>query len=698
MDRGGRSGYPPAQARVSTSGFEGQVQQEGRQLVEATDKRRDGSGRGWMRILVAAAIGLAGAVGIWLFAPYNDFIIGSSFIAGSYLPLAGIFLVLVLVMLVNPLLRWVCPRLTLTRGQLGIILGVLLIACTLPSQGLLQFLPYGIANIPLEARESKPIADAYREADIPPSLFPDRIAHQARTPAGEYFINELPPGESIPWSAWAAPALSWGLFMLASWLMMMGLALIVLPQWRRNERLAFPLLAVHESLIEEPDKGLLAPLFRKRSFWIAAGAVFLLHFLAGAKSYDPQAVPAVPLSWDLSSLFTQEPWSNLPTRVYVGRIYFTFVAMAFFMPSRTSFSICFFYLLHCAHRCIVTTYFPPYHVLTRPDQVTGAMVALTACILWMGRRHWAEAFASPFRRPADAAARRDRGAMAMFLTGCAGAWAFLFWAGVQPAWAIFYVGVIFMISLLITRLVAETGMPYMRIYYPSGLTGMAPTSWLSPATMFFQPIISVLFANASRTNVAAMATQAIAADGPENPRRQGRFAMALIAVLVIGLLVCGAAHLVYNYHNATSLDGEAQPVNPSGIRRFSSATGSLISARAGKSLAAPYSRPAYVALGAGVTCLLQWLCLTLPRWPLHPIGLLVGLTWYGAVAWVSLAVGWLLKTILLRYGGPRLYRGARPALMGLIIGEVFAAIFWAIEPVVRVALDLPYRAIHVQPT
>ena len=35
--------------------------------------------------------------------------------------------------------------------------------------------------------------------------------------------------------------------------------------------------------------------------------------------------------------------------------------------------------------------------------------------------------------------------------------------------------------------------------------------------------------------------------------------------------------------------------------------------------------------------------------------------------------------------------------MGLIIGEVLAAVFWAIEPIVRVALDMPYRAVQVQP-
>ena len=50
---------------------------------------------------------------------------------------------------------------------------------------------------------------------------------------------------------------------LACYLMMVGMALIVLPQWQRNERLPFPLLRFQQSLIEDPDKGrFLPPLFR----------------------------------------------------------------------------------------------------------------------------------------------------------------------------------------------------------------------------------------------------------------------------------------------------------------------------------------------------------------------------------------------------------------------------------------------------
>jgi hypothetical protein len=60
--------------------------------------------------------------------------------------------------------------------------------------------------------------------------------------------------------------------------------------------------------------------------------------------------------------------------------------------------------------------------------------------------------------------------------------------------------------------------------------------------------------------------------------------------------------------------------------------------------------------------------------------------------------GWLLKILLVRFGGARLYRLARPLFMGLIIGEVLAAIFWAIVPGWLALCGLPYVQVQVTPT
>jgi hypothetical protein len=110
-----------------------------------------------------------------------------------------------------------------------------------------------------------------------------------------------------------------------------------------------------------------------------------------------------------------------------------------------------------------------------------------------------------------------------------------------------------------------------------------------------------------------------------------------------------------------------------------------------------YNQVGHLGFGAILAVVLQWLCLTTPRWPLHPIGLIMNASFYANKAWASVLFGWLAKVLLVKYGGAKMYRAARPAFLGLIMGEVFAVVFWCIQPVIRVMLDLPHRVVEVVP-
>ena len=56
-------------------------------------------------------------------------------------------------------------------------------------------------------------------------------------------------------------------------------------------------------------------------------------------------------------------------------------------------------------------------------------------------------------------------------------------------------------------------------------------------------------------------------------------------------------------------------------------------------------------------------------WPIHPIGLPVGGTYVMFFAWSSMALGWLAKWIVLRYGGITLFRRLRPFFLGMVLGQ-----------------------------
>jgi hypothetical protein len=80
-------------------------------------------------------------------------------------------------------------------------------------------------------------------------------------------------------------------------------------------------------------------------------------------------------------------------------------------------------------------------------------------------------------------------------------------------------------------------------------------------------------------------------------------------------------------------------------------------------------RLTWAGVGLAVTFLLAALRLRLPWWPLHPIGFVVANTWTMQWIWLPLLIGWAAKSMILRYGGMRLYRGLLPFFYGLIIGD-----------------------------
>ena len=46
--------------------------------------------------------------------------------------------------------------------------------------------------------------------------------------------------------------------------------------------------------------------------------------------------------------------------------------------------------------------------------------------------------------------------------------------------------------------------------------------------------------------------------------------------------------------------------------------------------------------------------------------------------WFSVFIAWLLKAMILRYGGPRLYLRLRPFFLGLILGALGSGGIWLV--------------------
>jgi uncharacterized membrane protein len=119
---------------------------------------------------------------------------------------------------------------------------------------------------------------------LPDTLFP-------RGPAAiDQLYNGIENGQAmglfelishIPWAAWVLPFLSWGIFMVTAYLLILCLVHMISRQAMENERMNFPLLIVPKMIQEALDDKQLSTFFGNRFLLMGLSVPICLHLLNG---------------------------------------------------------------------------------------------------------------------------------------------------------------------------------------------------------------------------------------------------------------------------------------------------------------------------------------------------------------------------------------------------------------------------------
>ncbi len=631
-------------------------------------------------------LGLALCGGIWLAVPYNNFALNNSFVSDGYLPEIVLLCIVFLVLAVNPLLRRFLPGAALSHRHLALLVGMLLFGAVLPSNGLFRFFPHSLALETEGINRSPVMAPAIRDSALPPSLFPDPIGFDIETPASSQLVQELDPGASIPWAAWVSPLLSWGTVIVAFWILMIGMGMMVYPQWRHVERLSFPLLRVYHALIDEPEPGRAFPaFFRSRVFWVGAGLVLFVHSLNGLALFTDGAFPELPIGWNVSGAFSEGIGRYAPGIMVSGRIYFLFIGLAYFMPNRFSFSIWFTLFASGLLLTFAREHMPMFRHHRLYDAGAGALIVMALGVAWLGRRHYLQVLRAAFGRGAkEGEATTDALAGRLFLGGAAAMLAWFVWAGAGVPMALILVVMGIVIMLMVTRIVAETGLTYVWIIGLAAqrIITLFPQRWLTVSSVFLQQAHYILANRASAVSAAAMTVLALGLNRSATPTSRRRLAGVGLLVLVLGLVVCGAVHLRMGYTLSTSYDGVNHPITGRGARLMG--LGPVQDVAIGREFSMDRGQLQAIVYGAVLAALMLLLCARFPGWPLHPIGMLFV---HSSIGWRlggSMFLGWAIKTLLVKYGGARAYRASMPFFLGLIVGEMLANTLWTLVPVLEI--------------
>lgn len=652
-------------------------------------------------------IGTLGVVLICALAPYNDYVIVNTALVGSYLPLGVVLAMFFLVIVVNAPLSRLAPRHALSARELTVILAMLLAGSALPTQGFLRsWLPMLVAPFRI-GLEDPTFWKLFSGLSLPSWLFPvEDFADGRSSWIVGFFYNRVPDGQAIPYAAWLPTLLGWSAFVIAWLVAMVAMAVIVVPQWANNERLPFPIAQIQTAIIEPARPGRwFNELFASRSFWIALGFVFVIHNINALSPHFPTNVPQIPLSYNLSSIFSERPWVFLHGGIKSATIYFTFIGITYFVRTRVAFSLWATFLLVSLYRVQLNVMGGDLPAPATEYQHLGATIAFAGGVLWIGRHHFARIALDLVRlnRPAVHPDGSYRVSAFLFLAACAVMFGWLVFVGMQVWLAAALVVMMLMAQLGITRFVAETGVPFFRFYGGhTHLMTLAPAGSITTTDAVIAGLTSPMGALSTRESLTPMAAHALRIEQdvePQHPRYR-QLVLVMSWAVMIGLVVAVYSSLRMYYTEATPLTTEAGlVVNAYGLedRPRVDLVEPVKQFGQGQSPNLSYSPITNMSVGFGITALLQVLTLRYTSWPLLPVGYVACFTWYMGEAWYSLMLGWALKVILLKFGGASLYQASKPVFVGLIFGEALAAATWLVINFILASLGHDYFPVQVLP-
>ncbi len=607
---------------------------------------------------------------------YGELVYGASYVFASGVPSMACIFLLVVLTAGNGLVRRMGGS-GLSRRELLAVYAVTLVGGPLMTHGILGWM----IGHNLAPRYYARAITEWQTAFL--QYFPDWYSPTDMDAVESFFVGQA----SVPWAMWWPTLAAWGSFMAALFVCTLCVVAVFRLQWITHERLSFPLAQVPLELVrDDGDKGKAAGRFPVLAvFWIGFGITLTIGLINAMGIFFP-AMPSIPLMGK-----TLMQWQKVGPMAGLGQIDLwldpTMIAIAFLIPKELSFSCWFFWIVRVVLTVIAIAAghtpqlpedwyeasFPaPYY------QGGGAVLALGIWVLWTGRRHLSRVLQLALRGKSDTSDPSEpvgyRWALVGIILSLAYMTYFCMMIGTRPFVGLAIVLLIVALYVMWARLRADTGLGF--IPFPLGVEDMMMIPGGSAAFRFREVVALIGLRwsyfpgfGESFEVVTGNALEAfkIADSARINPRPLFKaMVIGFVFAMVVGVyvLLTGTYHYGFLNINAASSGWLHSQMRGVGGRMYELVTNPT-----------PFDSAGLIAVSAGaaVAVILGMLRLRLWWWPLHPFGYLAancwGMHWY----WQAFFVGWLLKTLVVRYGGLQLYRRMVPLAIGLLVGDQVAA-------------------------
>ncbi len=635
----------------------------------------------------ALVVGLPLMCGICLLAIYADMV--SKIVQFGVLQLAPPAVAALFgLALANRLLGRLWKRELLSRADILVVYAMLLTGAMVSTRGVIEKLIPPLAYLPYYANRENKLNELITQ-HLPAWALPFKpsaAAGNAPESIKAYF-DGLGPGQAIPIQVWIGPLVAWFALIGCVIFTFLCLATILRRQWVDNEQLRFPLTTLPLAIIKDEVEG--QPFFTNRVMWMGFAFAAIIFGVNGLAANFPE-VPPFTLVVQLGPYFSERPWNQMDAM----SIWFSLAALgfAFFLPVDLLFSLWFFFILTRLQDVGATLLGGvPTGIGTHNAriwtgyQAAGAYVILVAAQIRIGlpyfKQVWRTAFGPKNDRPLDDSGELMpyRSAILGLVFGFSGIILWLAIAGMNPVLAAAQMGIyIFLIAFIMSRGVAEAGLLMTETsFLPSHLISLVyPLPALGATNLSMLAMTNIVFTRDLRGVMLSpfMDDQKMARELRLRPRA---LLLPLFLAVVVSFAVSAYFFLYLSYTQGHLTLYGYPSWNASSM--FNLAAGQI----QGSTPAPDSTAYGGFAVGLVVTTLLVFLRGYYTWFPLHPLGYALAPTWAMLVLWFPFFVAWLLKSLILRFGGIETFRKVAPFMLGMILGEFSSAVFWSLGNILR---------------
>lgn len=437
----------------------------------------------------AFVVGVVCSFLISVFSPYGVLMIQGSQMTENFSTTGAMLMLLILVLVVNTILRAIGRRFGFSREELLVIYVMMIVACAIPTYGLMTNLLPVMSGVFYYATPENDWGNL-----IQPHIV-RWISPKNPEVVVKYFYEGLPKGEAIPWMAWIRPLLRWLPLLLALYVVMISMMVVLRKQWVERERLLFPLVQLPLEMIEEDEKGsLFNPFLKSKLMWMGAAIPFLIGTWNGLYPYFHFIHP-ITVRWTFS-IFRQTTWMRI-------RVIFPIIGFSY-LNLNVAFSLWFFSILGSVQtgimRMIGWSIGPrDAYCSSSPSvshQAMGAIIVLVVSGLWMARGHLRDVLRKAWTGdPAVDDSEEMMSYRAALIGIVLGVLVIVLWLetlGLRWYFTTIFLFAAFALFTALTRIVAEGGVAFVKfpltpqvfLAYGVGSTALGPAGLAALASTF----------------------------------------------------------------------------------------------------------------------------------------------------------------------------------------------------------------------